>query len=204
MQPYRKLTPLLLSPGRGAFSCAVAKASRGGQNSHRTRQWTQRRGHRLRSTNGCSTGRSTGTATHTVSGHGTPAHRRRQRRRERFPNKPPQRKKRRRNSSEGSVLSLPGCRWVVACGAVAVGRSTRDGRFRRWGSFPGARLSGSWPTLDLHYVRWEVRPKSSSEPPPWPLSEMTVSRHLPSPSRGQPFVPSSLVPSSSGFLWVPK
>src|ERR1039458_4837674 len=52
------------------------------------------------------------------------------------------------------------------CGAVAVGRNTRDGRFRRWGSFPGAQPSGNWPTLDLHYVREEVRSKSSSKPHP--------------------------------------
>src|ERR1035441_1722741 len=105
--------------GAGAFSCAVAKASRGGQNSHRTRQWTQRRGHRLRSTNGCSTGRSTGTATHTVSGHGTPAYRRRQRRRERFPTAPP-REKREGKLYGSPLLALPGY------GASAVGAGTGE------------------------------------------------------------------------------
>src|ERR1019366_7881303 len=79
----------------------------GGQNPPPPRQWTQRRGHRLRSTNGCSTGRSTGTATHTVSGHGTPAYRRRQRRRERFPTAPP-REKREGKLYGSPLLALPG------------------------------------------------------------------------------------------------
>ena len=143
MQPYRKLTPLLLSPGRGAFSCAVAKASRGGQNSHRTRQWTQRRGHRLRSTNGCSTGRSTGTATHTVSGHGTPAHRRRQRRRERFPNKPPQRKKGGGTPRKGRCFRCRGCRWVAALGGC---RSRKE---RKRESFPSIGVFSGCPAIGV-------------------------------------------------------
>ena len=47
--------------------------------------------------------------------------------------------------------------------------------FPSMGIFPSARPSGSRPILDLHYgVRQEDQSNSSSEPPPWPLSEMTV------------------------------
>ena len=49
--------------------------------------------------------------------------------------------------------------------------------FPSMGIFPSARPSGSRPILDLHYgVRQEDQSKSSSEPPLWPLSEMTVYR----------------------------
>ena len=156
MQPYRKLTPLLLSPGRGAFSCVLARSAVRVERPPHTlqTQWAaatpaaqhQRLQHRAEHRHCHAHGErpADASAQKTVTTPGAVSQ------------QASAKKKRRRNSSEGSVLSLPG----LPLGGGSGGLSQSEGAQARVLSVdrclfrvPGHR---SWPTLDLHYgVRQE-------------------------------------------------
>ena len=131
--------PLLLLPGRGLLLCAGEVG--------RARQWAQgRRRHRLSSTNGRSTGQSTGTgsATDTAGGPADASAQKTVTTPGAVSQQASAKKKRRRNSSEGSVLSLPG---LPLGGGSGGGCRSRKERKRE--SFPSIGVFSGCPAIGV-------------------------------------------------------